>query len=109
MFLREDEIEKKNLGKILVKRNRSRNAIGTFLFIRAVIGFAVVLRFSWVSTASAEPQECASPNRNAPILVTEDCVDPMFPQPVVDVDEWRDLPVPHRYVNGHFEGTENRF
>jgi hypothetical protein len=35
--------------------------------------------------------------------------DPMFRQPYVDVDEWRDTPVRHRYVHGGFKGTEARF
>jgi hypothetical protein len=35
--------------------------------------------------------------------------DEMFAEPYVDVDEWRDAPVPHRYVHGGFIGTETRF
>jgi hypothetical protein len=35
--------------------------------------------------------------------------DPLFGQPYVDVDEWRDAPVRHRYVHGGFKGTEARF
>ena len=35
--------------------------------------------------------------------------DPLFDAPFVDVDEWRDDPVRHRYVHGGFEGTETRF
>jgi hypothetical protein len=33
----------------------------------------------------------------------------MFAAPYVDVDEWRDAPVRHRYVHGGFSGTETRF
>jgi hypothetical protein len=33
----------------------------------------------------------------------------MFAQPYVDIDEWRDVPVRHRYVHGGFKGTEARF
>ncbi len=36
-------------------------------------------------------------------------VDPHFAQPYVDVDEWRDAPVRHRYVHGGFTGTDTRF
>jgi hypothetical protein len=32
-----------------------------------------------------------------------------FEQPYVDVDEWRDAPVRHRYVHGGFTGTDTRF
>ena len=35
--------------------------------------------------------------------------DPMFTAPFVDVDEWRDEPVRHRFVHGGFEGTDARF
>jgi hypothetical protein len=33
----------------------------------------------------------------------------MYDAPYVDVDEWRDQPVRHRYVHGGFKGTECRF
>lgn len=32
-----------------------------------------------------------------------------FNEPYVDVDEWRDAPVRHRYVHGGFANTETRF
>src|SRR5262245_21060527 len=35
--------------------------------------------------------------------------DPLFDHAFVDVDEWRDEPVRHRYVHGGFEGTEALF
>lgn len=35
--------------------------------------------------------------------------DPHFAEPYVDIDEWRDAPVRHRYVHGGFRGTETRF
>jgi hypothetical protein len=33
----------------------------------------------------------------------------MFDRAVIDIDEWRDEPVRHRYVHGGFEGTDARF
>jgi hypothetical protein len=36
-------------------------------------------------------------------------VDPMFTEPFVDVEEWRDEPVRHYYVHGGFTGTDCRF
>jgi len=36
-------------------------------------------------------------------------VDPIFNEPYVDVDEWRDKPVRHHYIHGGFRGTEARF
>lgn len=41
-------------------------------------------------------------------LYTPDA-DPLFAKPYVDIDEWRDTPVRHRYVHGGFEGTQTRF
>jgi len=35
--------------------------------------------------------------------------DPKFQEPYIDVDEWRDKPVRHRYVHGGFKGTTARF
>ncbi|HPW64189.1 MAG TPA: PKD domain-containing protein [Cyclobacteriaceae bacterium] len=35
--------------------------------------------------------------------------DPLFKEPYVDVDEWRDTPTRHRYVHGGFKGTTTRF
>ncbi len=31
--------------------------------------------------------------------------DPLYQTPYIDVDEWRDEPVRHRYVHGGFEDT----
>jgi len=41
--------------------------------------------------------------------IRPDSIDPLFTQPYVDVDEWRDVPVRHRYVHGGFADTETRF
>ena len=35
--------------------------------------------------------------------------DPLYTEPYLDIDEWRDQPVRHRYVHGGFVGTEARF
>ncbi|HEY5887891.1 MAG TPA: hypothetical protein VIT24_09215, partial [Acidimicrobiales bacterium] len=35
--------------------------------------------------------------------------DPQFTSQFVDIDEWRDDPVRHRYVHGGFEGTDTKF
>jgi hypothetical protein len=35
--------------------------------------------------------------------------EPQYTQPFVDIDEWRDTPVRHRYVHGGFKGTELLF
>lgn len=35
--------------------------------------------------------------------------DPLFSEPFVDIDEWRESPERHRYVHGGFKGTDMRF
>ncbi|HTR70255.1 MAG TPA: hypothetical protein VMH41_08500 [Mycobacteriales bacterium] len=35
--------------------------------------------------------------------------DPAHDAPYIDIDEWRDEPIRHRYVHGGFEGTDTRF
>jgi hypothetical protein len=45
----------------------------------------------------------------APVLVTEDSVDPLFTEPYIDLNELRESPVRHRYVHGGFKGTGARF
>jgi hypothetical protein len=70
---------------------------------------ATVTSTQSTSTASAEPPTCRPPEAGAPMFVSAECVDPRFNRPVIDRDEWRDTPVRHRYVNGHFEGTDARF
>jgi hypothetical protein len=40
---------------------------------------------------------------------TSGSTDPEYSAPFIDVDEWRDEPVRHRYVHGGFEGTDLLF
>ncbi len=42
----------------------------------------------------------------AKVFITSDT---LFKAPYIDVDEWRDIPVRHRYVHGGFKGTDTRF
>jgi hypothetical protein len=58
---------------------------------------------------SAAPPVCGPQKAGAPMFITADCIDPILKEGVIDVDEWRDTPVRHRYVNGHFAGTGSRF
>jgi hypothetical protein len=38
-----------------------------------------------------------------------DWADPQFQEPYIDIDEWRDNPVRHRYIHGGFKATDARF
>lgn len=61
------------------------------------------------SALSAEAEACVPPQKGEPIFITSDCKDPLLNDAAIDKDEWRDAPVRHRYVNGHFAGTTVRF
>lgn len=41
--------------------------------------------------------------------VTSESLDPIFNKPFIEVDEWRDAPMRHRYVRGGFAGTDAHF
>ena len=49
------------------------------------------------------------PAAATPNSVPSGLTDAKFKEPYIDVDEWRDKPVRHRYVHGGFRGTEARF
>jgi hypothetical protein len=46
---------------------------------------------------------------DTPLPQPADWTDPLFKQPYIDTDEWRDAPVRHRYVHGGFKGTDCLF
>ena len=56
--------------------------------------------------AGASPATFAA---DTPAPVPAGLTDPHFKEPYIDVDEWRDKPVRHRYVHGGFKGTQARF
>jgi hypothetical protein len=41
--------------------------------------------------------------------ITKDCIDPLYSQPIIDNETHETLPVPHRRLSGHFEGTSVDF
>jgi hypothetical protein len=45
----------------------------------------------------------------AQVSIGETEIDSLFLHPFIDIDEWRDEPINHRYIHGGFEGTETRF
>lgn len=48
-------------------------------------------------------------NANNVISLYDGLQDPQFQNPYVDIDEWREEPLRHRYIHGGFEGTETKF
>jgi hypothetical protein len=61
----------------------------------------------WRGVAFAAMWFCVSVSIAAADAVT--ALEPLFSQPYIDADEWRDAPVRHRYVHGGFKGTDTRF
>ncbi len=67
------------------------------------------------SQLAAQNEPAKSPDANAVSTANESTAnqstaeDPTFSQPYIDIDEWRDAPVRHRYVHGGFKGTDTRF
>lgn len=64
-----------------------------------------------VTPAKAAPEECAPAAPGQPMFITESCVDPYYRDAaaVILVSEVRDTPVPHRFVEGTFTGTNGTF
>ncbi len=58
------------------------------------------------SIAHAQKNKYLSDNDFVEDFITKDT---LFKSPYVDVDEWRDKPVRHRYIHGGFKGNETRF
>jgi hypothetical protein len=56
-------------------------------------------------SASADASEDSERSSKA----AEGASDPSAAQPYIDIDEWRDTPVRHRYVHGGFKGTDTLF
>jgi hypothetical protein len=63
-----------------------------------------LLGASALSLSASSAVAAESPPRTA-----GDSMDPLFTEPFIDVDEWRDKPERHRYVHGGFKATQLRF
>ncbi len=75
------------------------------LLLRTAVLIAVVAGIIGVDEWPA----CAQQNGPAQQTNVAKTADQLFKVPYIDVDEWRDKPVRHRYVHGGFKGTEARF
>jgi len=88
----------------LLRHIRARNAqrLGSWRrpaqIATACAVFILSLGAYRVSSASDTPPVASAPS-----------LDPKLKEPYIDVDEWRDKPVRHRYVHGGFKGTTARF
>lgn len=74
--------------------------------VKSGLGLALALLSG---TALAAPPAPASAPEAAKATLYSPDRDPLFAEPYIDVDEWREGPVRHRYVHGGFKGTNTRF
>ena len=82
-------------------RRRKRFVPGTAWVIVTIVVTAL--------TGGGARPACSQQNGAAPRTDVAETTDPLFKEPYVDVDEWRDKPVRHRYVHGGFKETQARF
>ena len=76
----------------------------------ALFCLASISSFLPLSACMSSSQSASLAGKAAPELSVDDKqADILFKQPYIDIDEWRELPVPHRYIHGGFGGTTTRF
>lgn len=63
----------------------------------------LVLTAPGASTLNAQPAAAIPGNERSSVI------DSLFQKPYLDIDEWRDKPIRHRYVHGGFTGTNAKF
>lgn len=77
--------------------------------------FILPLRFKnalfllWVICSTLANAQNNLPQQSNELAKAFSIKDTIFKTPFIDVDEWRETPVKHRYVHGGFKGTETRF
>jgi hypothetical protein len=81
---------------------KSLNAIVTHGCVLATLATALLVQ---VNSTMMRAQQAAEPSAASASAKA----DPLLNQPYIDLDEWRDKPVRHRFVHGGFKGTEARF
>ncbi len=77
--------------------NPSRLKLAGLLTVTAAMAMAAI------DHSAANAQSVAAKQEPAAVP------DATFAEPYIDIDEWRDAPVRHRYVHGGFKGTDTRF
>jgi hypothetical protein len=70
------------------------------------IGLVIAALTAVTSAGAATP---TLSHREMPADAANPAADPLFKDPYIDIDEWRDAPVRHRYVHGGFKDTDTRF
>ena len=71
------------------------------------IGLLLVFAATGLNMTAEAPAQPTAATPQPPLYSPNG--DPTFAQPYIDIDEWRDAPVRHRYVHGGFKGNDTRF
>lgn len=67
------------------------------------------LFFLWLVYSPLANAQNSLPQKSDELARAFSIKDTIFQTPFIDVDEWREIPVKHRYIHGGFKGTETRF
>ncbi|MFF4028802.1 PKD domain-containing protein [Streptomyces sviceus] len=92
-------------GSGLPSQHSRRSVLRTAAVAAAALGASSVS----IPTASAAAPVCSAQQPGGPVVVTPDCDDPLYNQPVIDSEQDLTSPVPHHRISGHFEGTYAKF
>ncbi|KAF7555024.1 hypothetical protein G7Z17_g2468 [Cylindrodendrum hubeiense] len=60
---------------------------------------------AFAATIKASGPDCVTLGSSGPLQVTLDCIDPIYNLAVIDSETEVSVPVPHRKISGHFDGT----
>jgi hypothetical protein len=87
-------------------------ALKFLLLLLANLSFSAALQANVGAETTSDNTTADRSSGQGEIIVADllaNPVDPLFNAPFIDIDEWRDAPVRHRYVHGGFTGTDMRF
>lgn len=77
--------------------------------ISGAVILTITLSIMATNTTGATEQTSLTQGSRPPMSPEAIAADPLFAEPYIDVDDWRETPARHRYIHGGFEGTETRF
>ena len=85
-----------------IHRHRARGRAA----LAVAVGLSLLIVWPHTAAIGKPVLAAATAQPTSPAQATSD---PLFAQPYIDKDEWRNTPVRHRYVHGGFTGTDTRF
>lgn len=87
------EVSSKHAGRIPMRRRKPWFATA------GAGGLAIALLVAGVPVSAQTPSPPSSYG----------AADPLYQEPYIDIDEWRDAPVRHHYIHGGFKGSDLKF